>query len=199
MQKRATNRGPPPIRVSPETAAPSWTTPELESQSREKWRKNLSVGFNSVTAIETFRPSDSLESCERIFVVVRRMEAACGQGDLEDLRVVLHAIRTAEDSILNRPTSWEFWDCFPRHFEKAYKHNHWHIIDYLVEQPEFHIIPPKSCSGTWQGLPAAISEHSLSDGRTDDLQHLRSIGWDMDRSGPYTSILGCSPLPPTLW
>jgi hypothetical protein len=192
MQKRAPNRGPPPITANDSNLQPPPLTPEQERQGQERWRKNLSTGWNSVTRIDMFQPTDSLESCKRVFELSSRLGEICSSGDLESLKAVITEIQTGKDPILNRPSSWEFWDNYPAHFENAYKNNHWHIIEYLAGQPEFHILPPKLCSGNWEGLPSAVADRALETNCTDELQKLLDLGWDIN-------LCTGSSAPPSLW
>jgi hypothetical protein len=184
MQKRAPNRYPPPIGIDPANA-PNQTPAEV-ARSEEAWRSNLCVGWNGVTLINMFRPSDSLESCRRVFTMAKRLEEISANGNLEALQEAFEEIRSSSDPIMNRSTSWEFWDNYPRHLLIAYKNNHWHIIEYLAQQPELHITPPKPSLGIREpDFPSAVADRALETKNTGELARLLSLGWDINSHGMF--------------
>jgi len=174
-----TGRTPEPGEIPEET--------EEETASREEaWRRNLHCGFNETAWIFMFRPTDSLEGCKRVFEMTRRLDALCKSGDLEGVQRAFDEIRSSDDSIMNRPSSWEFWEAYPDHFVNAYNHGHWDIIEYLAHQPEINIQPKRSVGFQYANtFPFVVAKRAVESKSISDLERLFGLGWDINAQSKW--------------
>lgn len=155
-------------------------TEEEKAERLEFWRRSLPYQVNQTVFINAFQESDPLKSCQLAFESLHRIEKACTEGDLRSLEAIIEELRASEDPVLRRSTTWTWWDCLGCHYENSYRNNHWHIIEFLARQPEFHLIQPGMTRSSWTTLPDAVAERAVETDSTDELEKLLYLCWDIN-------------------
>lgn len=98
------------------------------------------------------------------------MEDFCAEGDIDALKSELYDMRNSSDPVMDRPGIWAFWDRQPRHFQKAYENNHWHIIEFLARETPFRPI----------ALGEVVVECAIQSESTTELEKISDLGWDIN-------------------
>jgi len=167
MQKRASNRYPPP------TPAPTPPRPVLSAKAEEALRRGWLANFSFLNGYTLIEPTDSYRSIRLLFDTSQRIEALCDAGDLDTLRLVIQEIRESECPIMNKPNTWHFFETGSGHFGKALQNDRWDMIKFLTEIP--FAIPPS--------IGHRVADLALHERSTEKLQRLYDLGWNINDNG----------------
>jgi len=167
MQKRAPNRKPPPPVV---IAPPLPNRPHDQARAENAWRRSNIANYGFFTGINILQTTDSYQSIRQIFDTARSIESLCENGNIDTLQAILQNVRNSSDPVMSRPGIWAFFDRESRHFEKAYEHNHWHVIEFLARETPFHLTP----------LGEIIAERALQTNSTSELEKILDLSWDIN-------------------
>jgi hypothetical protein len=131
--------------------------------------------LNSLSGMDIYQPYDTMESHRQHAAFKTQLDNLCATGNLELLQGLFDKIRESTDPVLNRPSAWEQYQS--QIWKEAYENGpHWHVIEWLARQPEIHLVPAKYGSS----LPDLVAERAVETGKTEELERLLSLGWDIN-------------------